>query len=304
MITQHASATPDLPLDMIIFGGSGDLSFRKLLPALYMAHLHCNLPPETRILTIGRKPWSREEYLNEFMEAKAQALHRKEGASMPPRGTNSSRCSSTCAWTSIRSDDYQRLKEASRERCWRVFYLATAPDLFTNICDNLSDAGLIDEHSRVVLEKPLGHDLASAQAINDCGRPAFQRSADLPDRPLPRQGNGAEPDGAALRQRDFRPAVAGAVYQERADHGGGNGRRGSRAGFYDKTGALRDMVQNHLLQLLCIVAMEPPVSLDPDAVRDEKLKVLRSLRPMTPDDIARDTVRGQYTAGAVGRRSR
>jgi Glucose-6-phosphate 1-dehydrogenase len=74
---------------------------------------------------------------------------------------------------------------------------------------------------------------------------------------------------------------------------------GSRAGFYDKTGALRDMVQNHLLQLLCIVAMEPPVSLDPDAVRDEKLKVLRSLRPMTPEDIARDTVRGQYTAGAV-----
>ena len=74
---------------------------------------------------------------------------------------------------------------------------------------------------------------------------------------------------------------------------------GSRAGFYDQTGALRDMVQNHLLQLLCIVAMEPPVSLDPDAVRDEKLKVLRSLRPMTPEDIARETVRGQYTAGAV-----
>ena len=78
MTTQHASATPDLPLDMIIFGGTGDLSFRKLLPALYMAHLHCNLPPETRILTIGRKPWSREEYINEFMELKAKPFIEKK----------------------------------------------------------------------------------------------------------------------------------------------------------------------------------------------------------------------------------
>ncbi len=102
MTTQSASATPDLPLDMIIFGGTGDLSFRKLLPALYMAHLHCNLPPDTRILTIGRKPWSREEYITEFMEAKAKPSSKRK-RSMPPPGTNSSRCSNTCAWTSIRS---------------------------------------------------------------------------------------------------------------------------------------------------------------------------------------------------------
>ena len=148
MITQHASATPELPLDMIIFGGTGDLSFRKLLPALYMAHLHCNLPPETRILTIGRKPWSREEYISEFMELKAKPFIEKKAFD-------------AAAWDKflalfeyVRMDvdsaeDYQRLKEASREGVRRVFYLATSPDLFTNICDNLSAAGLVDGNSRV-----------------------------------------------------------------------------------------------------------------------------------------------------------
>ena len=220
---------PDLirqrkPVDMIIFGGGGDLSARKLLPALYMAHLHCNLPAETRIIAIGRKDWSRDEYLDVHgSSSRSRSSTRRR--SIPRRGTNSSRCSTTCASTSIPPTTSSAWRETSRPNALRVFYLATAPDLFTTICDNLTNAGLVDEHSRVVLEKPLGHDLASAQAINDVGRQAFQGSADLPHRPLPRQGNGAEPDGAALRQRDLRAAVAGAVYQERADHGGGNGRR-------------------------------------------------------------------------------
>src|SRR6185437_9895167 len=100
MTTQPASATPDLPLDMIIFGGTGDLSFRKLLPALYMAHLHCNLPPETRILTVGRKPWSRDEYIAELW-SRRRSRSSKRRHSMQPHGTNFSRCSNTCAWTSI-----------------------------------------------------------------------------------------------------------------------------------------------------------------------------------------------------------
>ncbi|MFM0504179.1 glucose-6-phosphate dehydrogenase [Paraburkholderia caffeinilytica] len=298
MTTQHASATPDLPLDMIIFGGTGDLSFRKLLPALYMAHLHCNLPPDTRILTIGRKPWSREEYITGFMEAKAKPFIEKKAFD-------------AAAWDKflalfeyVRMDvdsieDYQRLKEVSREGVRRVFYLATSPDLFTNICDNLSAAGLVDENSRVVLEKPLGHDLASAQEINTAvGKHFSEAQIYRIDHYL---GKETVQNLMVLR---FGNAIFGPLWQAPyikrvqitvAEEVG----VGSRAGFYDKTGALRDMVQNHLLQLLCIVAMEPPVSLDPDAVRDEKLKVLRSLRPMTPEDIARDTVRGQYTAGAV-----
>ncbi|MEA3087216.1 MAG: glucose-6-phosphate 1-dehydrogenase [Paraburkholderia sp.] len=298
MTTQHASATPKLPLDMIIFGGTGDLSFRKLLPALYMAHLHCNLPPDTRILTIGRKPWSRDEYINEFMEAKAKPFIEKKAFD-------------AAAWDKflalfeyVRMDvdsveDYHRLKEASRDGVRRVFYLATSPDLFTHICDNLSAAGLVDENSRVVLEKPLGHDLASAQEINTAvGKHFSEAQIYRIDHYL---GKETVQNLMVLR---FGNAIFGPLWQAPyiksvqitvAEEVG----VGSRAGFYDKTGALRDMVQNHLLQLLCIVAMEPPVSLDPDAVRDEKLKVLRSLRPMTPEDIARDTVRGQYTAGAV-----
>ncbi len=212
---------------MIIFGGTGDLSFRKLLPALYMAHLHCNLPPETRILAIGRKHWSREEYIAEFMEQKATPVHRKQSVRCRRRGTNSSRCSSTCAWTSIRAGDYLRLAEASRDGVRRVFYLATSPDLFTNICENLAAGGTRGRRSRVSCWKSRSVTISRpAQEINTVGRQAFQGSADLSDRPLSRQGNGAEPDGAALRQSDLRAAVAGAVHQARADHGRGNGRRG------------------------------------------------------------------------------
>ena len=282
---------------MIIFGGGGDLSARKLLPALYMAHLHGNLPPDTRILAIGRKSWSRDEYLA-FMDEHSKPFVEKK-------------CLDSGAWDKflslfeyVRIDvdspgDYARLTAASRPNVRRVFYLATSPNLFVTICDHLAASGLVDQHSRVVLEKPLGHDLASAQAINTAvGKHFAEAQIYRIDHYL---GKETVQNLMVLR---FGNAIFGPLWQAPyiksvqitvAETVG----VGSRAGFYDETGALRDMVQNHLLQLLCIVAMEPPVSLDPDAVRDEKLKVLRSLRRMTPEDIARDTVRGQYTAGAV-----
>ena len=197
-------------------------------------------------------------------------------------------------------DDYLRLAEAARGDAIRVFYLSTSPELFTTICDNLSAAHLVDKHSRVVLEKPLGHDLASAKAINDAVGKHFEESQIYRiDHYLGR--NRAEPDGAALRQPIFGPLWQAPSIRSVQITVAETVGVGSRAGFYDHTGALRDMVQNHLLQLLCIVAMEPPVSLDPDAVRDEKLKVLRSLRPMAVADVARDTVRGQVH-GRRGRR--
>ena len=298
MTTQTAPASPDLPLDMIIFGGGGDLSARKLLPALYMAHVHGNLPADTRILAIGRRPWSRDEYLS-FMEEHSKPFV-------------GDKVIDAAAWDRflalfeyVRVDvgsgeDYARLAQVSRPGVRRVFYLATSPNLFTTICDHLASAGLVDEHSRVVLEKPLGSDLASAQAINTSVGTHFDEAQIYRiDHYL---GKETVQNLMVLR---FGNAIFGPLWQAPyiksvqitvAETVG----VGSRAGFYDETGALRDMVQNHLLQLLCIVAMEPPVSLDPDAVRDEKLKVLRSLRRMTPEDIAHDTVRGQYTAGAVG----
>ncbi|WJF91549.1 glucose-6-phosphate dehydrogenase [Paraburkholderia bonniea] len=292
-----ASASPDLPLDMIIFGGGGDLSARKLLPALYMAHLHGNLPPATRIIATGRRDWSRDDYLG-FMNEHSKPFVDKKAL------TSAGWDAFTGLFDYVRidagaADDYASLARVSRPNALRVFYLATAPDLFTTICDQLAASGLVDEHARVVLEKPLGHDLASAQAINTAvGQHFAETQIYRIDHYL---GKETVQNLMVLR---FGNAIFGPLWQAPyirsvqitvAETVG----VGSRAGFYDETGALRDMVQNHLLQLLCIVAMEPPVSLDPDAVRDEKLKVLRSLRRMTPDEVARDTVRGQYTAGAV-----
>ena len=298
MTTSNAPASLDRPLDMIIFGGAGDLAARKLLPALYMAHTHGNLPAETRILAIGRRDWQREDYLK-WMEEQSRPFIE-------------SKAFESSAWDRflalfdyVRVDvdqaaDYARLGEASRPDALRVFYLSTSPELFTTICDNLSANSLVDEHSRVVLEKPLGHDLESAKAINNSvGKHFAEQQIYRIDHYL---GKETVQNLMVLR---FGNAIFGPLWQAPyirsvqitvAETVG----VGTRAGFYDHTGAMRDMVQNHLLQLLCIVAMEPPVSLDADAVRDEKLKVLRSLRPMTPEDISRDTVRGQYTAGAVG----
>jgi glucose-6-phosphate 1-dehydrogenase len=298
-MTKPTSPSNERPLDMIIFGGGGDLAARKLLPALYMAHTHCNLPADTRILAIGRKDWSREDYLRNFMEEQARPFIE-------------SKVFDAQSWDKflalfdyVRIDvenpsDFQRLAQAVRPGSQRVLYLSTSPELFVTICDNLDNAGILDEHARVVLEKPLGHDLASAVAINDAvGKHFKEEQIYRIDHYL---GKETVQNLMVLR---FGNAIFGPLWQAPyiksvqitvSETVG----VGSRAGFYDHTGALRDMVQNHLLQLLCIVAMEPPVSLDPDAVRDEKLKVLKSLRPMTVADIARDTVRGQYTAGAVG----
>ena len=297
MTTTPAIASDELPLDMIIFGGGGDLSARKLLPALYMAHLHGNLPPHTRILAIGRQDWTRDDYLG-FVQKQSRPF--VDEKALEPAAWDSFLAIFDYVKLDVSSAaDYARLAAASRQGIRRVFYLATSPTLFTAICDNLSGAGLVDDLARVVLEKPLGHDLASAQAINDAVGKHFQEKQIYRiDHYL---GKETVQNLMVLR---FGNAIFGPLWQAPyirsvqitvAESVG----VGSRAGFYDDTGAMRDMIQNHLLQLLCIVAMEPPVSLDPDAVRDEKLKVLRSLRPMSLSDIGRDTVRGQYKAGAV-----
>jgi len=294
----ETSTPPDAPLDLVIFGGAGDLSLRKLLPALYMAHLHKTLPDDTRIVALGRHAWDRAAF-TAFIDDKV-------------RGFIASDALDALSWQGFvqrlvyvsldatRAEDFAALGQALRANVDRVYYLATAPTLFTTICAHLHGAGLVDARSRVVLEKPLGHDLASARAINDEVAKYFAESQTFRiDHYLGKetvQNLMVLRFGNAIFEPLWRSPSIKSVQITVAESVG----VGSRAGFYDGTGALRDMVQNHLLQLLCIVAMEPPVSLDPDAVRDEKLKVLRSLRPMTVADVARDTVRGQYTAGNVG----
>ena len=286
---------PSSSYDIVIFGGAGDLSFRKLLPALYMAHAHDKLDSDTRIIGIGRQSWSRDQYLNFIDEQsppfiEANALKQASWKSFLNR-------LQFVQLDLTKVEDYVKLKTVCSEPRMRVFYLATAPNLFTQICANLSQAGLIDSQSRVVLEKPLGTDLASAQAINLQVSQYFEEQQiyridhylgkeTVQNLMVLRFGNAIfEPLWRAPYIKSVQITVAETVGV------------GSRAGFYNGAGALRDMVQNHLLQLLCIVAMEPPISMDADDVRDEKLKVLRSLRKMDLTDIKRDTVRGQYVAG-------
>ena len=283
-------------LDIVIFGGAGDLSFRKLLPALYMAHLHSRLSPGTRIVAVGRQNWSREEYLDFIDKHSPQFIEKN---ALTPDDWK--RFMDRLVYVSLdvtAASDYAKLKAVCGEPMVRVFYLATAPSLFTQICANLSDAGLVDAQSRVVLEKPLGTDLASARAINtDVARYFDEQQIYRIDHYLGKetvQNLMVLRFGNAIFEPLWRAPYIKSVQITVAESVG----VGSRAGFYDGAGAMRDMVQNHLLQLLCIVAMEPPISLGADDVRDEKLKVLRSLRKMDLADIKRDTVRGQYTAGA------
>jgi len=193
---------------------------------------------------------------------------------------------------------HDRLKDgAASDDVIRVFYLAVAPGLFGTICEHLDEAGLVTERSRVVLEKPMGTDLATAQQVNAAVGRVFEESSIFRiDHYL-----GKESVQNLLVTR-FANTFLEPLWNSRwVDHvqitvseSIGVGDRGS---YYDRSGALRDMVQNHLLQLLCLVAMEPPTYVDRETVRDEKLKVLQALRPMTPERVDRDTVAGQYAAG-------
>jgi glucose-6-phosphate 1-dehydrogenase len=283
-------------LDIVIFGGAGDLSFRKLLPALYMAHLHDKLDPSARIVAVGRQEWTRQEYLD-FIDKNSPAFIEKEAFAQEDWQKFLNRL----AYVSMdvtHASDFAKLKDLCNTPALRVYYLATAPSLFTQICANLSGAGLVDAQSRVVLEKPLGTDLASAREINiNVARYFDEQQIYRIDHYLGKetvQNLMVLRFGNAIFEPLWRAPYIKSVQITVAESVG----VGSRAGFYDGAGAMRDMIQNHLLQLLCIVAMEPPISLGADDVRDEKLKVLRSLRKMDLADIKRDTVRGQYTAGA------
>ncbi len=282
---------------MIIFGGMGDLAMRKLLPALYMAHLHGNLPAATRIISTGRQDFGREAYLA-FVEENSRAFI--SDGNFADEAWRSFLQRLEFVRVDVQQDDLAALAGVARAGAVRVFYLATAPSLFTTICDKLAAAGLVDANARVVLEKPLGRDLASAVDINEAvGRHFAESQIYRIDHYLGKetvQNLMVLRFGNSILEPLWRAPNIASVQITVAEEVG----VGSRAGFYDHTGAMRDMVQNHLLQLLCIVAMEPPVSLASDAVRDEKLKVLRSLRRFTLATIARDTVRGQYIRGASG----
>ncbi len=297
-----------MSFDLVLFGGTGDLTWRKLMPALFQAHRHGKLPEGGRILAVARDERSDDEYRNfikerfgdveadkrptdEAFARFAQLLHyRRMDLSQPEHYRGLKR------WLDEPTAEEGR---ADGRADTVVLFLATSPHLFPVICEQLGSAALNGPHVRVVLEKPLGHDLASAQEINRVVRSAFKEEQALRiDHYL---GKPAVQNLMALRFGNalFEPLwrrESIANIQITLAEGIGVGTRGD---FYDRTGALRDMIQNHALQLLTMIAMEPPPTSDADAIRDEKLKVLRSLRPFTPEGVARDVVRGQYRAGTV-----
>jgi glucose-6-phosphate 1-dehydrogenase len=282
------------PFDLVIFGGTGDLAVRKLLPAMFHRFVDGQIPASSRILGIAREALDDDGYRALLRESLRDAGEASQlDVFLQHVGYRPLDARKSDGWA-----DFADLMARHPDHV-RVFYLSTSPELFVDICARLGDLGLNKGASRVVLEKPIGRDLASANEINDAVGRVFDESQTYRiDHYL---GKETVQNLLALRFGNalFEPLWnAGHIdhVQITVAETLGVGHRGA---YYDRAGALRDMLQNHMLQLLCMVAMEPPASLAPDAVRDEKLKVLRSLTPIDDSNAAQLTVRGQYRAGVA-----
>lgn len=278
---------------LLLFGATGDLSQRYLFPSLQHLLRDRLLPPDFRVVAVGRsehddggfQAWLRERLANGDSRDDAaleDLLRRTHYHALD--------LNDTAAMAATLSQYADRPT---------VSYLSTPPDLFAPATRGLKAAGLLEGESRLVLEKPIGHDLASAREINATLKAALDESRIFRiDHYL---GKAPVQNLLALR---FGNTLMEAVWHNRwiesvdilvAETAGVDGREG----YYAHYGALRDMVQNHMLQLLALIAMEPPSALDADSIRDEKRKVLRSLRPMTAADVGTHSVRGRYEAGVV-----
>ena len=285
------------PFDFIIFGGTGDLSERKLLPALYHRQRDHQFCEPTRIIGTSRARLSDEEFQTFARQAirdhvKAADIDAEELERFVARLSYVPADAST-------GEGFDRLKAAIGEADRiRAFYLAVSPSLFGDISDKLRQHRLVTPNSRIVVEKPIGRDLASARALNDLVGDDFKESQIFRiDHYLGKetvQNLMALRFANALYEPLWNSAHVDHVQITVAETVGLE----DRVTYYDKAGALRDMVQNHMLQLLCLVAMEAPSSMAADAVRDEKLKVLRALKRINGNDAPKQTVRGQYRAGA------
>lgn len=294
---------------VVIFGATGDLTHRKLVPALYNLAVDGELPPGVKIIGFARREKSDVEFREGLAELNREVSrngHDEEIWADFQQTIHYHQSEFTDVGGYKRLAD--RLDEIDRERGGkgnRLFYIASAPEFFDEILENLKAAGLNQSAdgcwSRVIVEKPFGTDLPSAQHLNQVVNHTFEEKDTYRiDHYL---GKETAQNIMVLR---FANAIFEPLWNNQhidqiqitcAEH---LGMEGGRGGYYDKAGALRDMIQNHLLQLLSLVAMEPPTDLSADGVRDEKVKVLRSMRQWdTPELVAENVVRGQYTDGHV-----
>lgn len=299
------------PVTIVIFGASGDLTKRKLIPALFQNAKENLLPEKTRIIGFARSEKSHETFRSEMQDALAEFSRSKPQTESKEvadfLGKLYYHCGSYDDESSFKKlkamiEELDKEDDVAPEKGNRLYYLSIPPKMFSKVIAMLGQTDHIvpadaPNWTRVIIEKPFGHDLESARALNHdilsvldesqvyridhyLGKETVQNIMAF------RFGNSIfEPLWNRRYVDNVQITVAEAVGV------------GSRAGYYDQSGALRDMVQNHILQLLSLVAMEPPASFEPNAVRNEKVKVLSSLRPLTPKQVAENTVRGQYTAG-------
>ncbi len=295
------------PCNVVIFGASGDLTFRKLIPALYNLAADGDLPAATNIVGFARREKSDDVWRTELKETTAKCsrsgLKEQIWESFAPRiSYHRSEFGNLDGYRSL-STKLDELDAQSGIRGNRLFYLSVSPTEFEGILTQIAAAGLNEARpgawTRVIVEKPFGTDLATAHELNEVvGRVFREKDTYRIDHYL---GKETAQNIMVLR---FANSIFEPLWNHRyIDHVQitaaeplGVEQRGP---YYEASGALRDMVQNHLLQLLCLTAMEPPTDLTADSIRDEKVKVIRSLRQMTPQLVAQNVVRGQYGAGAI-----
>jgi glucose-6-phosphate 1-dehydrogenase len=305
-LSKHRGAPPTV---LIIFGASGDLTARKLIPAIYNLGVDNLLPPEFYFIGVGRKPIPNDEFRKIATHSVAKFSRRELS------DDSWGRIESHIQYHSGAYDDaesYKELKEKilliekeAGRKLQLLFYISTPPNVFEPILENLGGSGLAMHNegtpieSKVIIEKPFGKDLNSARALNQTITRNFnEKQVYRIDHYL-----GKETVQDLLVQR-FSNAIFEPIWNRNyvncvqitvAESLG----VGTRGGYYDQSGALRDMIQNHTMQLLALVAMEPPVSLDPESIRDEKVKLLKAIQPLDLNPEEGDVVRAQYTEGLI-----
>jgi glucose-6-phosphate 1-dehydrogenase len=303
------------PCSIIIFGASGDLTSRKLIPALYHLFIGKQMPKPFRIIGVAR----REKSASAWREELKEALQKFSRTQLPPDAATWEAFASNvdyCPGDFSDAASYIKLRDLLNGQAHEglrrnlLFYLATSPSQFAELGEHLHQAGLLhrDEGKknwqRVVVEKPFGHDLTSAQTLNsELMKFAYEKQIFRIDHYL-----GKETVQNILMFR-FSNAIFEQLWgRQSVDHVQITVSEklgvGARGGYYEEAGALRDMVQNHLLQVLALVAMEPPVSLEAESIRDEKVKLLKSIHPFHPRQVETEVVRGQYADGEIDGQAR